>query len=162
MRHACWFLPVLVGCATDPFPAGDGGIRSAAGTDAGRADGGTGDAGPRDCGPAPTFSALHDGILSTQRCANRFCHAPGVETGGLNLGGGKAAAYRELVREATTATVAFPRRVVPGDAAASYLFIKVSSSDPGGAEGRMPPGQPLGACQVHGIRLWIEAGASND
>lgn len=157
MRGVGWILLALAGCAADQGLAGDAGFAPDAELDAGEAD-----AGGVDCGRAPTFTELHDGIFATPRCANRFCHAPGVETGGLNLSGGKAVAHRELLVEATTATVSFSRRVVPGQADESYLVIKVSSPDPGGEEGRMPPGQPLDVCQISGIRLWIEGGAMND
>ena len=113
---------------------------------------------PRD----PTFANVQ--ALFSTVCVT--CHTAGA---GLDLA---APAYDRIVNKPavdytnpTTTDSCGGMLVVPGNAAASYLFIKISSDSPC-AGSRMPvsdigASEPLPACAQNLVHDWIESGAPN-
>ncbi|MBV8760753.1 MAG: hypothetical protein JO257_25900 [Deltaproteobacteria bacterium] len=112
--------------------------------------------------PAPTFANVQ--TLFSTICVT--CHTTGAP---LNL---EAPAYSRIVN---TPAVDYTdpavidscggTLVVPGDSAASYLFVKISSDSPC-AGVRMPrtdigTSAPLPMCAQNLIHDWIDAGAPN-
>lgn len=84
--------------------------------------------------------------MLAKRCV--ACHGPGTQEAGLRLDD-QANATRELPSGA--------RAIVPGNAAASEMLARISSTDP---DTQMPPEGPrLSAEQIDMIRRWIDAGA---
>ena len=84
--------------------------------------------------------------LLARRC--HACHGPADAASGLRLD------RRDGVMTGGDSGVA---AVAPGDAAASALVARVTSTEP---EERMPPdGPPLSAAEVELLRAWIDAGA---
>jgi len=76
------------------------------------------------------------------------CHGPGTQLGGLRFDREEAA--KQALRTGHTA-------IVPGDAGASELLRRVTSTDP---KVRMPQrGEPLDEREVALLRRWIEQGA---
>lgn len=118
-----------------------------------------------DDGPAPeatfagTFAALQADIFALH-CALGPCHSAGTQAGGLVLEG--PVAYDQLVGFAPNNEVARAAgwlRVVPGELARSFLWIKLTNPGPGQGS-RMPLGAPaLGPEQLQRIEQWILAGA---
>jgi hypothetical protein len=53
------------------------------------------------------------------------------------------------------------KRVAPGNAADSYLYMKIAG-DPRIAGDRMPFGGTLTAAEIELVRAWIDAGAKNN
>jgi len=117
-----------------------------------------------DCTPPdPTtisFSANVQPIFDGS-CALGGCHAGGVPAGDLTLTAG--ASRGELV-DVPAAQIPSRRRVVPGDADASYLIQKIEGT-PGIFGQLMPLGCPdapeggatcLDANQMAAIRTWVE------
>jgi hypothetical protein len=136
-------------------------VLAACGPDSGNPDSGTSDAGA--CSVTATFASLHDDLFATPRCAGAGCHSGTAPEGELDLASGRAATYTALLDGATTTPgqlEAFPRRVTPTEPIQSYLFIKVTSPNPGGLRGRMPPGAPLATCEMKAVENWIESGAA--
>jgi hypothetical protein len=129
-------------------------------------DGGGGMDRTEGCSVQPTFTSLHDGLFSSNRCAIPGCHGDNQAQGDLDFKAGSAAVYDALLNGGTFNAMAngqFPDRVVTGSSATSYLYVKVSQPDPpGGGSGRMPPGLPLEDCEIEAIRTWIDDGAAND
>ena len=122
--------------------AGDGVLDAGGGTGAG----------------APTLSALQSSIF-TPRCALPGCHAPPQPQQGMDLSAGSTYAYTVGV---DVVELAGFKRIVPGNAADSYLHMKISS-DPRIAGGPMPAdGTTLSQAEIDAIGAWIEAGAKND
>jgi len=106
--------------------------------------------------PPPSFSRDILRIFDTngaKTCAQSNCHSGSRPAGGQNLEKDKA--YANIVNVASSEKPAL-KRVMPGDAANSYLFQKVSS-------GLMPrAGGPLTGADIDLIRRWINAGAPNN
>ncbi|HEX4824375.1 MAG TPA: hypothetical protein VFV19_08685 [Candidatus Polarisedimenticolaceae bacterium] len=104
---------------------------------------------------APTLTALQSSIF-TPRCAVPGCHvAPGAQQG-MDLSAGHF--YANTVNVAVVELAGF-KRVVPNDAANSYLFMKVTA-DPRITGEQMPFGGPyLSAAETAAIQQWIDAGA---
>jgi hypothetical protein len=78
------------------------------------------------------------------------CHGPGTQEAGLRL---------DSAEEATRALDSGERAIVPGDATASALMIRIRSAD---ADEVMPPphtNKPLSAEQQQVLERWIAAGA---
>lgn len=112
--------------------------------------------------PAPTFANVQSLFVSF--CVT--CHTSGVP---LNL---EAPAYSRLVNmpavdytDPAVMDSCGGTLVVPGNAAASYLFVKISSDTPC-AGVRMPrtdigTSADLPMCAQNLIHDWIEAGAPN-
>jgi uncharacterized protein DUF1553/uncharacterized protein DUF1549/cytochrome c len=105
---------------------------------------------------SPTLEDANDfarlRTLLAERCFR--CHGPDVQKKKLRLD------RREDVLGQARGTSRGAPIVVPGDPAASELWLRVSSPDP---EERMPPeeaGPALTADELARVRAWIEAGAS--
>jgi hypothetical protein len=103
---------------------------------------------------APTLSELQSSLF-TPRCAVPGCHGAPAPEQGLNLSAGNTFAY--TVGVDATELSAF-KRVAPGNAADSYLYMKLAG-DPRIVGDRMPFGGVLTAEEIEGVRAWIDAGA---
>lgn len=80
------------------------------------------------------------------------CHGPDAETRKANL--------RLDLRDSVFDHSSEPRRVVPGDAAASEIYRRLTAEDP---DVRMPPadsGRQLSPQQIEQVRQWINQGAA--
>lgn len=113
-----------------------------------------------------TYQTLQP-IISTSCSLSSSCHASGTSAGGqLQLAGSDG--YCNLVGPTkgatflTTARATYPRRVVPGDSAKSFLYKKLmlTTTDPNLGTG-MPQGQPLSAADIDKFRRWIDQGAKD-
>ncbi len=84
--------------------------------------------------------------LLARRCFS--CHGPDTQEAGLRL---------DERAVAVAALDSGSRAIVPGDADASELIARITSTDP---DVRMPPeGKPLSPAEVATLRAWIDAGA---
>lgn len=104
----------------------------------------------------PSF-ANHIQPTFTGSCALANCHATSSSSAGLSLEAGQA--YAELVNVNATQEPG-KVRVIPSDAANSYLVIKLEGRQTKG--GRMPPAGPLSAENIQKIKNWIDNGAQNN
>ena len=105
----------------------------------------------------PTLSSLQASIF-TPNCAVSGCHLnPGAEQG-MDLSAGKF--YANTVGVESNEQPAY-KRVAPGNAADSYLYMKVAA-DPRITGAQMPFGGMLTAAEVEAIRQWIDDGALNN
>jgi len=118
------------------------------------------------CGPGegpPTgldASSPYEGVAEVleRRCGVERCHAGSVVGGGLYLGPG-ADYHAALVN--VPAVLEDYMRVLPGDADASYLVIKVEGMQMAGQQ--MPIDSiPLDDIDRSNIRNWIGNGAPNN
>lgn len=110
-----------------------------------------------------TFTSIYNDIFVGSGCANSSCHGSNLGAGGLSFQS-QQRAYDELVDIAAMGALCAENggvRVVPGDAAASLLFDKVSNAEPSCGD-PMPISGMLDPDQIDRIRTWIEAGAQND
>jgi len=99
----------------------------------------------------PSFSADIQEIFSRRGCSTTGCHGA---TAVLPLTAGLS--YAALVGAPATAEIA--TRVVPYDAAASYLMRRLDGTQAVGS--RMPlGGAPLDSIDLTNIRRWIQQGA---
>lgn len=111
-----------------------------------------------DGGIAPTFT-------NVQRVFDNQCTVCHCCNGEVNLSAGQS--YAALVKQLSPDPVDACGGVLvqPGNAAASYLYVKISSATPC-AGARMPRGEfasvPLPDCQIDLIKRWIDSGAPND
>lgn len=104
------------------------------------------------------FSSIQESIL-TPTCAVANCHLGSTAQLGLNLQQGSA--YSNLVNVASRQNGTF-LRVKPGDAANSYLYMKLIGDSRASGD-RMPQGgNRLSDSQLEAIRDWINAGAENN
>ena len=110
---------------------------------------------PSDTGPALGFVQAS---VFTPHCALPGCHAPPAPEQGMDLSAGKA--YVSTVGIDSTELSGF-KRVAPGNAADSYLYMKIAG-DPRIAGERMPFGGTLTAAEIDLVRAWIEAGAKDN
>lgn len=130
---------------TNPDGGGDGG---------GNPGGGTG--GGRVVKADPSFASDIQEIFDRTGCSASSCHGT-VESGGLRLTSGSS--YAELVNVAAEGESG--TRVIPNDAANSYLVIKIEGRQNFGS--RMPVGGPaLDTIDVGNIRNWINQGAKSN
>jgi hypothetical protein len=165
-----WVTPLSLGITTDARPALEAAAGSAldaavTGTD-GRvyASHFTGVPAPPPAGASPTvtvsFARDIRRILNNngeQTCTE--CHSGPFATGGLHLEANQA--YGNIVNVASNEQPDV-KRVLPGDAANSYLYQKVAGAA-SISGGRMPLGrEPLSASDIELIRQWINAGAPNN
>jgi hypothetical protein len=117
---------------------------------------------PGVCGGQATFDVIQQRIFSTRGCNVGSCHGP-FATADLDLSPG--ASYTQLVdvpANNTVANAAGKKRVLPFNAAASFLSQKLhGTQDSQAGEGsRMPLiGPPLPAEELDVIDAWIDAGA---
>jgi hypothetical protein len=145
----------------DATPTIDGGGGNDTGTDGG----------PGNCDTTATYTSIYNNVIKLY-CSLQGCHVVPGPQGGLDMGGTQASSYTSLVNTDTVCTLTcsgaktmFPKRIVPMNAAQSFLFEKVSKDNPANGTGgvRMPyGGQPLKDCEIAAIQSWINAGAMND
>ena len=122
------------------------------------------------CGdpPPPTYSELQS--LMNLTCTQSACHGTS-KAGGLSLV--TADSYCALVgsRGGTTTLLSakdpFPRRVVPGNRSASFLYRKLTllPAESGASKQLgtvMPLNQPLDAASIEKFGRWIDAGSPNE
>lgn len=113
---------------------------------------------------APTLTALQESIF-TPKCALRggFCHVS-TQAAGMDLSAGKT--YLSTVGIAgdgvASTELLYLKRVSPGNAADSYLYMKVVG-DPRIVPVQMPMVGPLlSPAELAAIRAWIDAGAKDN
>jgi hypothetical protein len=129
-----------------------GGAGPSTGTGAGAAD---------DAAAPATFTAVYGEILEPT-CSP--CHRPGGE-GAFQDFSSQPAAYAALVGVKAlgpSCGSSGETRVVPGNAAQSLLFQKVSETSPPCGSPMPLGGPPLQSAQVTLIEDWINAGAPNE
>jgi hypothetical protein len=130
-------------------------VLALAGCDDGSDDGG---------GLEPRFSVLQEEIF-TPKCTLSSCHSAAFHAGELVLEPDQA--YAGLTEGAVfqmTAGTEGMERVVAGDAAASFLWMKLQIDlDPKyGTAMPQASGEGLPAAELAAVEEWIEAGAAND
>lgn len=104
----------------------------------------------------PSLTELQESIFTPQ-CAFEGCHAPPAQHG-MNLTAGNT--YANIVGVDAVELSPF-KRVAPGNAADSYLYMKIAG-DPRIAGERMPFGGILTELEIEAVRTWIDAGALNN
>lgn len=102
----------------------------------------------------PSYSKDIQAIFNTS-CIS--CHGGASGSAGLNLTTGQS--YGNLV-DVDSVQDATKKRVLPGNAADSYLVIKLEGRQATGS--RMPPGGALHANHIQNIKNWITQGAANN
>lgn len=113
----------------------------------------------------PRLAVLQAKIF-TPKCASAACHSTGnaANAGQLDLSEGRA--YAALVNVAAQNVGAVEeslQRVAPGDAAHSFLLLKVKESVPVAYGTRMPQGTAaLSESELTAIESWIQQGAPNN
>ena len=127
------------GTGPDPNPGGGGG-------------GGT----TRIIVPNPSFSSVIQEVFDRRGCSGSSCHGSARQAG-MDLRSGSA--YANLVNViASEVPVA---RVIPGNANASYIIVKVEGRQTTGV--RMPKdGIPLDNIDLTNLKNWINLGAKNN
>jgi len=95
--------------------------------------------------------------IFTASCATSMCHKGAGASAGLNLEQGQAHANLVGVPSQQDAS---KQRVKAGDAANSYLIIKIEGRQTVG--NRMPPSRALSSDQIAAIKKWIDQGAKNN
>jgi hypothetical protein len=115
---------------------------------------------PEDCTGEDTFAVLQQKVFGAKGCRVQTCHGSGA-AGRLDLQYGVAYSSLVDVTASNAAAAAVEkRRVVPGDAEASFLWQKVAGSLGRGEGGRMPQvGAALDPLELDLVRAWIDAGA---
>jgi mono/diheme cytochrome c family protein len=103
--------------------------------------------------PVTFYEANVQPIFNTH-CVS--CHAGGSPPAGLDLTADES--YGDLVNVNSTEVPA-QKRVLPGDAANSYLHEKITDDTPA-VGSRMPPGSALSAADIATITNWINSGAA--
>jgi hypothetical protein len=112
---------------------------------------------PPGGGSGPSFALVIDEILVRRSCSLGSCHGGGA--GDLALTPSVAGNYANLVNVPSSDQPEV-LLVKPGDAANSYLIMKLEGT---GSGARMPLGSgPLSATDLNNIRDWINAGAANN
>ncbi len=107
----------------------------------------------------PSFSGDIQPIF-TSSCALSGCHNSTAQEELILLQG---QAYANIVNIDSTQDTQRPvrKRVLPGDAANSYLVIKIEGNQTFGS--RMPLGRgPLSSVQIQNIKNWVDRGAKNN
>jgi hypothetical protein len=111
-------------------------------------------------GCSDTFTQIQDRIFTARGCNLTTCHG-NFANGGLDLRPGSS--YLELVNvpaENPVAASAGKLRVMPGDAAGSFLAQKLRGTLIPGEGGQMPLiGTPLPQQEIDLIEAWIDGGA---
>jgi hypothetical protein len=103
----------------------------------------------------PSFAGDIQPIFSSS-CAASSCHGAAAQSG-LSLIQGQS--YVNLVNIGSTEDIS-RKRVLPGDAANSYIVIKLDGRQTVGA--KMPLGGSLDAVSLQNIKNWINKGANNN
>jgi hypothetical protein len=99
-------------------------------------------------------------IIFTSNCALSSCHNSTAQEGLILLQG---QAYANIVNVDSTQDTQRPvrKRVLPGDAANSYLVIKIEGNQTVGD--RMPQGRSaLSSVRINNIKNWVNRGAKNN
>ena len=105
-------------------------------------------------GVTAPFGIVRDDVFATS-CNGSGCHSEVDQAAGLYLGGDDLHARLTQTESQRTSKPL----VVPGSLEDSYLWAKVQDADDITGD-RMPPGQPLNACQLRILSSWILSGAS--
>ncbi|MFT6396915.1 MAG: hypothetical protein ACJAYU_001659 [Bradymonadia bacterium] len=173
--------------------ATDAGATDAGATDAGATDAGATDAGATDAGETDADTGLTDvsadavvddtgtvdvepdafeslgwdelfAELNINGCSGSYCHGGGA--GGLSFTDADSA-YSALIGsriQGSAAACGASERIVPGDADASGMYIRLrpaSADSPDCTPEKMPPGSPgLDAELAEALAAWINAGAN--
>ncbi len=103
----------------------------------------------------PSFASDIQEIFNRNGCAASACHGSAQEAG-LDLRQGNS--YANLVSVASTQTGI--HRVIPGNAAGSYIIMKVEGTASVGS--KMPVGGNLNSTDLTNLRNWINQGAKNN
>ena len=119
------------------------------------------------CDPGVLFDSTYDRVqrqIFNQSCAVSGCHDSNSYTNAGNLLLEASAFPGNLINRTPTNAEANAlgwKRIVPGDAATSYILHKLNGDFPGPGFGdRMPKDRPkLDATLINVLTLWIEAGA---
>lgn len=107
----------------------------------------------------PSFATDINEIFQRRGCSASSCHGDEGGRAGLELTADAAANYAELVN--VPAVLEDYMRVLPGDADASYLVIKIEGMQMAGQQ--MPVDSvPLDDIDRSNIRNWIGKGAPNN
>jgi len=111
--------------------------------------------------PVDSFAAIQTVIFNGKGCSGGGCHSGGSPANGMNLSNGKS--YLSIFNVTAEAGGGL-KRILPGDAASSYLYRKVSAkTSPGSfpiSGSPMPKvGTALSNDQLAALALWINAGA---
>jgi len=107
-----------------------------------------------------TLEAIQEYVF-TPRCASEGCHAGAFPMVGLMLTGADSS-YASMVN-VTSIEVPSLKIVKPGDAANSYLVVKIVPSDPRRSGLQMPAtGPALAPDVIEVIRRWIDEGAERN
>jgi hypothetical protein len=106
---------------------------------------------------AVSFSVNVVAVLGSH-CAVTGCHVPGSPPNGLVMTPSQA--YQNLVGVTVVESPGY-KRVDPGNASDSYIYLKVSSASPPAGTQMPPPatGDSLSAVEIGIIRDWINQGA---
>jgi hypothetical protein len=111
--------------------------------------------------PVDSFAAIQAVIFDGKGCSGGGCHSGRSPANGMNLANGRSySAIFNITAEAGGGL----KRILPGDAASSYLYRKVSArTSPGSFQisgNPMPLAETaLSADQLAALALWIDAGA---
>jgi len=106
---------------------------------------------------APTLTSLQTSIF-TPKCALPACHAAPSPQQGMELSPGHT--YPLTVGVDSTEVPAF-KRVAPGNASDSYLYMKLAG-DPRIVADRMPLDGFVTPAEIDAVRAWIDAGAKDN
>ena len=116
------------------------------------------------CGGAPTFSEVRSQVFQPS-CNFSSCHNATSRAGGLDLQTSPHAALVGADPMLAEAKADGMKRVVAGDLAKSFLYVKLTLPSASDARYgfRMPQtNTPPEPSQVDLVKRWIEAGAPND
>ena len=130
---------LIAGCGSDNNPTSGGSTGGGVKTD-------------------PSFAQDIQATFNNRGCTGAGCHGTSSASAGLILVSGQA--YGNLVN--ITSTNESPKkRVLPGDAANSYIVNKIEGTQSVG--GRMPlNAAALSATDIQNIKNWINQGAKNN
>ena len=111
-----------------------------------------------NCAVQPTFTSIHDNLLTTPTCASAGCHGMGASNGGLAFDAGKMQVYTDLTTGAVVNTQTTLTQRVADTAENSFLWQSLE-----GNPRPMPlAGGLIPECQRQAVADWINAGAAND
>ena len=155
MRRISYTLPLVVALSISAC-GGGGNPMGPDDNNNGSGNGGSGTTDTRVIKAAPSFATDIQEIFTRRGCATSNCHGTAVSAG-LDLRSGSS--YANLVD--VDATSENQVRVVPRNAAQSYLVIKLEGTQTVGA--RMPiGGAVLDNIDLTNIKNWINSGAENN
>ena len=133
-----FWISVASGCSSDDSPTSPNG------------------SGSQTTKPDPSFASDIQEIFDRRGCSSAGCHGA-AQSEGLDLRASNS--FGELVNADATQTAG--KRVIPGDAAGSYLVVKLEGRQSTG--GQMPlGGSPLNSTDLQNIKNWINQGAKNN